>query len=136
MNLSELRYALAVAHERNFRRAAERCFISQPALSTAVQKLEEELGVQIFERSRTEVSLTSIGRRIVEQAQRTLEEAERIRTIAREGQDQRVGVIPGPVELRNEQGGAPPARRLLSALTRRDTPCTPALERLLKYLRP
>jgi LysR family hydrogen peroxide-inducible transcriptional activator len=95
MNLSELRYALAVAHERNFRRAAERCFISQPALSTAIQKLEEELGVQIFERSRTEVSLTSIGRRIIEQAQRILEEAERIRTIAREGQDQ----LTGPLRL-------------------------------------
>lgn len=93
MNLSELRYTLAVAQERNFRRAAERCFISQPALSTAIQKLEEELGVQIFERSRTEVSLTSVGQRIVEQAQRVLEEAERIRSIAREGQDQLIGPL-------------------------------------------
>ncbi|MDE3010281.1 MAG: LysR family transcriptional regulator [Pseudomonadota bacterium] len=93
MNLSELRYTVAVAQERNFRRAAERCFISQPALSTAIQKLEEELGVQIFERSRTEVSLTGIGERLVEQAQRVLEEAERVRSIAREGRDQLVGVL-------------------------------------------
>ena len=93
MNLSELRYTLAVAQERNFRRAAERCFISQPALSTAIQKLEEELGVQIFERSRTEVSLTTVGQRIVEQAQRVMEEAERIRSIAREGRDQLIGPL-------------------------------------------
>lgn len=95
MNLSELRYAVAVANERNFRRAAERCFISQPALSTAIHKLEDELGVRIFERSRTEVSLTTIGRRIVEQAQRVLEEAERLRTLAREGRDQ----LTGPLRL-------------------------------------
>lgn len=93
MNLSELRYTVAVAQERNFRRAAERCFISQPALSTAIQKLEEELGVQIFERSRTEVSLTGIGERLVEQAQRVLEEAERVRSIAREGRDQLLGAL-------------------------------------------
>lgn len=93
MNLSELRYALAVAHERNFRRAAERSFISQPALSTAIQKLEEELGVQIFERSRTEVSLTSVGARVVEQAQRILEEVERLRSVAREGRDQLIGPL-------------------------------------------
>ncbi len=93
MNLSELRYIVAVAQERNFRRAAERCFVSQPALSTAVQKLEDELGVQIFERTRTEVSLTSIGRRLVEQAQRTLEEVERMKTMAREGRDQLIGPL-------------------------------------------
>jgi LysR family hydrogen peroxide-inducible transcriptional activator len=93
MNLTELKYVVAVAQERNFRRAAERCFISQPALSTAVQKLEEELGVLIFERSRTEVAVTEIGRRIVDQALRTLEEAERIRTIARDGRDQLIGPL-------------------------------------------
>lgn len=93
MNLSELRYIVAVAQERNFRRAAERCFISQPALSTAVHKLESELGVQIFERSRTEVSLTTVGQRVVEQAQRTLEEAERLKSIAREGRDQLIGPL-------------------------------------------
>ncbi len=93
MNLNELRYIVAVAQERNFRRAAERCFVSQPALSTAVQKLEEELGVQIFERSRTEVTLTRVGARLVEQAQRTLEEVERLRALAREGRDQLIGAL-------------------------------------------
>jgi LysR family transcriptional regulator, hydrogen peroxide-inducible genes activator len=93
VNLSELRYALAVARERNFRRAAERSFISQPALSTAIHKLEEELGVQIFERSRTEVSLTPVGNRVIEQAQRILEEVERLRVLAREGRDQLIGPL-------------------------------------------
>ena len=93
MNLNELRYAVAVARERNFRRAAERCFVTQPALSLAIQKLEEELGVQIFERSRTEVSLTEVGSRVIEQAQRVLEEAGKLPEIARRGQDQLVGVL-------------------------------------------
>ena len=93
MNLNDLRYAVAVAQERNFRRAAERCFVTQPALSLAIQKLEDELGVQLFERSRTEVSLTDIGRRIVEQAQRVLEEAGRIPEIARHGRDQLIGPL-------------------------------------------
>ena len=93
MNLSELRYVIAVAQERNFRRAAEKCYVSQPALSTAIHKLEDELGVQIFERSRTDVSPTRIGIRIIEQAQRTLEEADRIKVIAREGKDQLIGAL-------------------------------------------
>ena len=58
MTLNELRFVVAVAQERNFRRAAERSFISQPALSLAIQKLEEELGVRIFERGKNEVSIT------------------------------------------------------------------------------
>ena len=61
MTLSELKFVIAVAKERNFRRAAEKCFVSQPALSLAIKKLEEELGVLIFERSRTDVSPTPIG---------------------------------------------------------------------------
>jgi LysR family hydrogen peroxide-inducible transcriptional activator len=93
MNLNALRYIVAVAQERNFRRAAERCFVSQPALSLAVQKLEDELGVALFERSRTEVSVTSIGELIVEQAQRALEEIGRIKEIARQGQDQLIGPL-------------------------------------------
>ncbi|MGA7750867.1 MAG: hydrogen peroxide-inducible genes activator [Gallionella sp.] len=98
MTLNELRYIVAVARERNFRRAAEKSFISQPALSLAIQKLEEELGVQIFERGKSEVSITAIGVQIVEQAQRVLEEAAHIREIAKQGNDQlsgalRVGII-------------------------------------------
>lgn len=93
MNLNELRYAVAVAQMRNFRRAAEKCFVTQPALSLAIQKLEDELGVQLFERSRTEVTLTPIGARIVEQAQRVLEEAGRIPEIAKQGRDQLAGTL-------------------------------------------
>lgn len=93
MTLNELRYIVAVSQEKNFRRAAERAFVSQPALSLAIQKLEEELGVQIFERSRTEVSLTPIGELIVAQAQRALEETALIREIARQGKDQLIGSL-------------------------------------------
>lgn len=98
MTMNELRYIVAVAQERNFRRAAEKCFISQPALSLAVQKLEEELGVQIFERGRHEITVTETGNAIVEQAQRALEEVDLIREIASQGKNQlatplRLGVI-------------------------------------------
>ena len=95
MTLNELRYIVAVAQELNFRRAAEKAFISQPALSLAIKKLEQELGVSIFERGKGEVYLTPVGQKIVEQAQRTLEEAEQIRTIAGLGQDQ----LTGPLRL-------------------------------------
>lgn len=93
MTLNELRYIVAVAQERNFRRAAEKSFISQPALSLAIQKLEEELGLKIFERGKSDVSLTPVGSAIVEQAQRALEEVRRIREIARHGEDQLAGVL-------------------------------------------
>lgn len=83
MTLTELRYIVAVARERHFGRAAENCFVSQPTLSVAVKKLEEELGVQIFERGPTEITVTPAGNRVIEQAQRTLEEAEKIRGIAK-----------------------------------------------------
>jgi LysR family hydrogen peroxide-inducible transcriptional activator len=68
MTLSELRFVVAVAKERNFRRASEKCYVSQPALSLAIKKLEEDLGVKIFERSRTDISSTPIGEKIIEQA--------------------------------------------------------------------
>jgi LysR family hydrogen peroxide-inducible transcriptional activator len=93
MTLSELRYIVAVARERHFRRAAERCFVSQPALSAAVAKLEDELGVKLFERSKSEVSVTPVGALVVEQAQRVLDEAERIREIAGSGRDPLVGAL-------------------------------------------
>ena len=91
MTLNELRYLVAVAQEKSFGRAAQRCFVSQPALSVAIQKLEEELGAQLFERGKTEVTVTPVGERIVEQAQKVLEEAGRIRDIAQAGRNQLVG---------------------------------------------
>jgi len=93
MTLNELRYIVAVAQERNFRRAAERTFVTQPALSLAIQKLEDELGIRIFERNRTEVSVTPVGAQVVAQAQRALEETERIREIAGHGRNQLVGPL-------------------------------------------
>jgi LysR family hydrogen peroxide-inducible transcriptional activator len=93
VTLNELRYIVAVGQERSFGRAAARCFVSQPALSVAIQKLEEELGTPIFERGKSEVSMTSAGVRIVEQAQRVLEEAARIREIAQAGRNQLVGTL-------------------------------------------
>ena len=91
MTFNELRYIVAVAQDKNFSRAAQRCFVSQPALSVAIQKLEEELGAQLFERGKSEVSVTPVGERIVEQAQKVLEEASRIRDIAQAGRNQLVG---------------------------------------------
>jgi LysR family hydrogen peroxide-inducible transcriptional activator len=93
VTLNELKYLVAVAQERNFGRAAVKCFISQPALSVAIQKLEEELGTQVFERGKNEVTITPVGERIVEQAQRVLEEAARVREIAQAGRNQLVGTL-------------------------------------------
>ena len=95
MTLTELRYIVAVARERHFGRAAETCFVSQPTLSVAVKKLEDELGVTLFERGPGEVSVTPAGQKIVEQAQRVLEEASRIREIAAAGKDP----LAGPIRL-------------------------------------
>ena len=88
MTLSELKYIVAVARERHFGRAAENCCVSQPTLSVAVKKLEQELDVTLFERGQGEVSITAVGEQIIEQAQRTLEQAELIREMARQGKDQ------------------------------------------------
>ena len=93
MTLNELRYIVAVARERHFGRAAESCHISQPTLSVAVRKLEEELGVALFERGAGEVAVTPIGRRIVEQARRVLDEAAVIRQLAAQGQDELAGMV-------------------------------------------
>ena len=98
MTLNELRYIVSVARERHFGRAAEACFVSQPTLSVAVKKLEEELGVSLFERGQGEVSVTAVGDQVVAQAQRVLEEASTIKQIARQGKDQlaaplRIGAI-------------------------------------------
>jgi LysR family hydrogen peroxide-inducible transcriptional activator len=93
MTFNELRYLVAIAQEKSFGRAAQRCFVSQPALSVAIQKLEEELGTQLFERGKTEVTVTPVGERIVEQAQKVLEEAARIREIAQAGRNQLVGTF-------------------------------------------
>jgi len=98
MTLTELKYIVAVAREHHFGRAAEACFVSQPTLSVAIRKLEDELGVVLFERGGSEITVTDIGQRIVTQAQKVLEEAAIIKEIARQGEDPlagplRVGII-------------------------------------------
>ncbi len=97
MTLNELRYIVAVARERHFWRAARSCFVSQPTLSVAVKKLEDELGVKLFERSSSEVVLTAIGAQVVAQAQQVLESAARVKEIAAGGDamtdPMRIGVI-------------------------------------------
>ena len=93
MTLTELKYVVAVARERHFGRAAEACFVSQPTLSVAIKKLEDELGVPIFERRSNEVTLTPAGERIVAQAQRVLDEAALIKELAKVGKDPLVGPL-------------------------------------------
>ena len=93
MTLIELKFIVAVAQERNFRRAAEKCFVTQPALSLGIKKLEEELGVTIFERSRKEVNLTEVGGKIVTQANVILEQAASLKEIAGSGANQLDGLF-------------------------------------------
>ncbi len=93
MSLTELKFIVALAQERNFRRAAEKCFVSQPALSLAIKKLEQELNIIIFERSRADVSMTEIGEKIVEQASRVLEETAYIKQLAEQGKNQLKGTL-------------------------------------------
>lgn len=93
MTLTELQYIVAVAQERHFGRAAERVFVTQPALSLAIKKLEDELETTIFERRQNRIELTSLGEQIVHQAQRVLEEAERIKLLAAQGKDQLNGLL-------------------------------------------
>jgi LysR family hydrogen peroxide-inducible transcriptional activator len=95
MTLTELKYIVAVARERHFGRAAEACHVSQPTLSVAIKKLEEELEVKLFERSANEISLTALGGEIVRQAQSVLEQAAGIKEIAKRGKDP----LAGPLRL-------------------------------------
>ena len=95
MTLTELRYIVALARERHFGRAARACFVSQPTLSVAIRKLEDELGVALFERHANAVRVTPLGERIVDQAQRALDETAAIKEIAKQGRDP----LHGPLRL-------------------------------------
>ncbi len=95
MTLTELKYIVAVAREKHFGRAAEACFVSQPTLSVAIKKLEDELEVKLFERNANEVALTPLGDEIVRQAQSVLEQAASIKEIAKRGKDP----LAGPLRL-------------------------------------
>ena len=95
MTLTELKYIVAVAREKHFGKAAEACFVSQPTLSVAVMKLEDELELKLFERSAGEVTVTPLGDEIVRQAQSVLEQAAEIKEIAKRGKDP----LGGPLKL-------------------------------------
>lgn len=99
MTLTELRYIVAVAQKNHFGKAAQSCFVSQPTLSIAIKKLEEELDVRLFERSsKNEIRITEIGQQVIDQAQIVLQEAQILAEIAQQGKDPlrgqfRLGVI-------------------------------------------
>ncbi|WP_372965326.1 hydrogen peroxide-inducible genes activator [Marinobacter sp.] len=88
MTLTELRYVVTLARERHFGRAAERCHVSQPTLSVAVKKLEDELGIALFERSKSNIRVTEVGTRIIEQAQKVLDQVGVIKDLAQDGKNQ------------------------------------------------
>jgi LysR family hydrogen peroxide-inducible transcriptional activator len=93
MTLTELKYIVAVARERHFGKAADACHVSQPTLSVAIKKLEEELDVKLFERSTSEIAVTHLGEQIVAQAQRVIETAAQIKEIAKRGKDPLAGSL-------------------------------------------
>lgn len=95
MTITQLQYVLAVAEHKNFTHAAEKCFVTQPTLSMQVQKIEDELGILIFDRSKKPIQLTDIGQKIVNQAKNIVNEADRIKDIV----DQQKGFIGGEFRL-------------------------------------
>jgi LysR family hydrogen peroxide-inducible transcriptional activator len=103
MNLAELRYVVALASKRSFSRAADYCAVSQPTLSVAIAKIENELGVRLFERRKNMVAPTDVGRRVVEQAHIALKEVDKVRQIAQSGRDP----LRGPLHLGAIQTVAP-----------------------------
>ena len=99
MTITQLQYVLAVAEYKNFTLAAEKCFVTQPTLSMQIQKVEEELGIQIFDRTKKPIQLTEIGLKIVNQAKNIVNEADRIQDIVHQqkgfiGGEFRLGIIP------------------------------------------
>ncbi|AEF56487.1 hydrogen peroxide-inducible genes activator [Marinomonas posidonica] len=93
MTLTELKYIVMLAEEKHFGRAADRCYVSQPTLSVAVKKLEEELGTAIFERSKSSVYITPVGEQIITQAKRVLDQANMIKELANAGKNQLTGPL-------------------------------------------
>lgn len=95
MTITQLQYVLAVAENKNFTLAAEKCFVTQPTLSMQIQKIEEELDIQIFDRTKKPIQLTEIGQKIVNQSKNIVNEADRIQDIV----DQQKGFIGGEFRL-------------------------------------
>ena len=99
ITITQLKYVLAVAEHKNFTLAADKCFVTQPTLSMQIQKIEEELNIQIFDRTKKPIQLTDIGQKIVNQAKNIVNEADRIQDIVEQqkgfiGGEFRLGIIP------------------------------------------
>jgi LysR family hydrogen peroxide-inducible transcriptional activator len=99
MTITQLKYVLAVAEYKNFTLAADKCFVTQPTLSMQIQKIEDELNIQIFDRTKKPIQLTDIGQKIVNQAKNIVNEADRIQDIVEQqkgfiGGEFRLGIIP------------------------------------------
>jgi LysR family hydrogen peroxide-inducible transcriptional activator len=99
MTITQLQYVLAVAEHKNFTLAAEKCFVTQPTLSMQIQKIEEELNIQIFDRTKKPIQLTDIGQKIVNQAKNIVNEADRMKDIVEQqkgfiGGEFKLGIIP------------------------------------------
>lgn len=99
MTITQLQYTIAVAEEGNFTQAAEKCFVTQPTLSMQVQKLEDELGIKLFNRNTKPITLTTIGEKIIDQAKMILKETNRMEDIVSTekgfvGGNFRLGIIP------------------------------------------
>lgn len=131
MTITQLQYVLAVAEHKNFTLAAEKCFVTQPTLSIQIQKIEEELDIQIFDRSKKPIQLTDIGEKIVQQAKSIVNEANRIQDIVDQekgyvGGEFRLGIIPTimptllPMFLKNFNNKYPRVKLLIEELTTED----------------
>ncbi|MGY0426937.1 MAG: LysR substrate-binding domain-containing protein [Polaribacter sp.] len=128
MTITQLKYVLAVAEYRNFTVAAEHSFVTQPTLSMQIQKLEDELNIRIFNRSKKPIELTQIGKKIVEQAKVIVDESNRILDIVHQqkgyiGGEFRVGIIPTimptllPMFLNNFTNKYPKVKLIIEELT-------------------
>lgn len=131
MTITQLHYVLAVAEHQNFTKAAEKCFVTQPTLSMQIQKLEDELDIQIFDRSKKPIELTEVGKKIVDQAKSIVNEADRIQDIVDQqkgfiGGDFRLGIIPTimptllPMFLKNFIKRYPKVKLKIEELTSED----------------
>lgn len=128
MTITQLKYVLAVAQYQNFTKAAEKVFVTQPTLSMQIQKLEDELDIQIFDRTKKPIELTDTGKKIVHQARNIVNESERIQDIVDQekgfiGGEFKIGVIPTvmptllPMFLRNFVNKYPKVKLRIEELT-------------------
>ena len=131
MTITQLKYVLSVAEYQNFTVAAEHSFVTQPTLSMQIQKLEDELGVKIFNRSKKPIELTDVGRKIVEQAKVIVDESNRVLDIVHQqkgyiGGEFKLGIIPTimptllPMFLQNFTKKYPKVKLIIEELTTED----------------